>query len=139
MKLLKICVFFATLIIATQASTAATYPDKPIKIVIGFPAGGPLDQHARLLVDKLQTILGQPVLVDYKPGAGGSVGAESVAKSPADGYTLMLANTGVSVINGALYSKLPYNTAARFCAHCTDRTTAIGFASKQRRTRKNTA
>ena len=92
----------------------AAFPDKPIKLIIGFPAGGPLDQHARLLTDKLQTILGQPIIVDYKPGAGGSVGAEAVAKSPADGYTLMLANTGVSVINGALYTKLPYNTLKDF-------------------------
>ena len=106
--------FLAMLSIAFQAYSATTYPEKPIKIVIGFPAGGPLDQHARLLTDKLQTILGQPVIVDYKPGAGGSVGAESVAKSPADGYTLMLANTGVSVINGALYSRLPYSTLRDF-------------------------
>lgn len=110
----KLISFFATLLIATQAISSTAYPEKPIKVVIGFPAGGPLDQHARLIVDKLQAILGQPVLVDYKPGAGGSVGAESVAKSPADGYTLMLANTGVSVINGALYSKLPYNTLKDF-------------------------
>jgi tripartite-type tricarboxylate transporter receptor subunit TctC len=92
----------------------AAYPDKPLKIVIGFPAGGPLDQHARLLIDKLQTQLGQPLIVDYKSGAGGAVGAEVVAKSPADGYTLMLANTGVMVINPALYSKLPYNTLKDF-------------------------
>jgi tripartite-type tricarboxylate transporter receptor subunit TctC len=114
LSLRKIISLFAILLIAFQANSATTYPEKSIKIVIGFPAGGPLDQHARLLVDKLQTILGQPVLVDYKPGAGGSVGAESVAKSPADGYTLMLANTGVSVINGALYSKLQYNTLRDF-------------------------
>ena len=92
----------------------AAFPEKPVRLVIGFPAGGPLDQHARLLVDKLQAILGQPIIVDYKPGAGGSVGAETVAKSPADGYTLMLANTGVMVINGALYTKLPYNTLRDF-------------------------
>ena len=104
----------ATFLIATQAYSTTAYPEKPIKIVIGFPAGGPLDQHARLLVDKLQGILGQPIIVDYKPGAGGGVGAEIVAKSPADGYTLMLANTGVMVINGALYSKLPYNTLKDF-------------------------
>ena len=81
---------------------------------MGFPAGGPLDQHARLLTDKLQAVLGQPFIVDYTPGAGGSVGAESVARGPADGYTIMLANTGVMVINGALYSKLPYNTLKDF-------------------------
>lgn len=92
----------------------AAFPDKPVKLIIGFPAGGPLDQHARLLTDKLQAILGQPIIVDYKPGAGGSVAAEFVAKSPADGYTLMLANTGVMVINPALYSKLPYATLKDF-------------------------
>lgn len=92
----------------------AAFPDKPIRLVIGFPAGGPLDQHARLLSDKLQAVLGQPIIVDYKPGAGGSVGAEGVAKSAADGYTILLANTGTMVINGALYSKLPYNTLKDF-------------------------
>ncbi|MEJ8811241.1 tripartite tricarboxylate transporter substrate binding protein [Variovorax ureilyticus] len=104
----------AALCIAASAAAFAAYPEKPIKVIIGFPAGGPLDQHARLLADKLQTVLGQPIIIDYKPGAGGSVGAEAVAKSPADGYTLMLANTGVAVINGALYSKLPYNTLKDF-------------------------
>ena len=104
----------AALCMAASAAASAAFPEKPIKVVIGFPAGGPLDQHARLLTDKLQAVLGQPVLVDYKPGAGGSVGADAVAKSPADGYTLMLANTGVAVINGALYSKLPYNTLKDF-------------------------
>jgi tripartite-type tricarboxylate transporter receptor subunit TctC len=100
--------------LAASAAALAAFPEKPIKVVIGFPAGGPLDQHARLLSDKLQAALGQPVVIDYKPGAGGSVGADAVAKSPADGYTLMLANTGVAVINGALYSKLPYNTLRDF-------------------------
>jgi tripartite-type tricarboxylate transporter receptor subunit TctC len=92
----------------------SNFPSKPIRIVVGFPAGGPLDQHARLLTDKLQGILGQPITVDYKSGAGGIVGAQDVMKSPADGYTLMLANTGVLVINPALYSKLPYSTVKDF-------------------------
>ncbi|OUM03258.1 Bug family tripartite tricarboxylate transporter substrate binding protein [Variovorax sp. JS1663] len=100
--------------LAASAAALAAFPEKPIKVVIGFPAGGPLDQHARLLSDKLQAVLGQPVVIDYKPGAGGAVGADAVAKSPADGYTLMLANTGVAVINGALYSKLPYSTLKDF-------------------------
>ena len=111
---MRIPAFIATLLIAASAHVAAAYPEKPIKIVMGFPAGGPLDQHARLLTDKLQAVLGQPFIVDYKPGAGGSVGAESVVRGPADGYTIMLANTGVMVINGALYSKLPYNTLKDF-------------------------
>jgi tripartite-type tricarboxylate transporter receptor subunit TctC len=93
---------------------AQSFPNKPIRIVIGFPAGGPLDQHARLLSERLQSQLGQPIVIDYKSGAGGAVGAQDVMKAPADGYTLMLANTGVMVINPALYAKLPYQTLRDF-------------------------
>ncbi len=99
---------------AQAQATAAAFPNKPIRVVIGFPAGGPLDQHARLLTDKLQAVLGQPVMIDYKAGAGGIVGAQEVMKAPADGHTLMLANTGVMVINPGLYSKLPYGTLKDF-------------------------
>lgn len=95
-------------------SVRAAYPEKPIKVIIGFPAGGPLDQHARLLAPRLAELLGQQILIDYKAGAGGAIGAEAVAKSSADGYTLLLGNTGTFVINGALYSKLPYNTLRDF-------------------------
>ncbi len=108
---------FATLFAALTLAlgvTAQTFPAKPLRIVVGFPAGGPLDQHARLLSDKLQTILGQPVLIDYKAGAGGTVGAQEVMKAAPDGHTLMLANTGVMVINPALYSRLPYATLKDF-------------------------
>ena len=105
----------ASVLLFTASSVAlAAFPDKPVRIVIGFPAGGPLDQHARLLIEKLQGVLGQPVLVDYKAGAGGTVGAQEVMKAAPDGYTLMLANTGVMVINPALYGKLPYNTLKDF-------------------------
>jgi tripartite-type tricarboxylate transporter receptor subunit TctC len=92
----------------------SAYPDKPIKIIIGFPAGGPLDAHIRLLSDKLQSVLGQPVIVDYKVGAGGAVGAQFVMQSPADGYTVLLANTGTMVINPAIYAKPPYDTLKDF-------------------------
>src|SRR6478752_10710888 len=104
----------AALMLAACTAASAAYPDKPIRVVIGFPAGGPLDQHARLLSDRLQAILGQPLVIDYKAGAGGTVGAQEVMKAPADGYTLMLANTGVMVINPAVYSKLPYQTLRDF-------------------------
>jgi tripartite-type tricarboxylate transporter receptor subunit TctC len=98
----------------TFVAKAQTFPNKPIRIVIGFPAGGPLDLHARLLADKLQAVLGQPVLIDYKAGAGGTVGAQDVMRSAPDGHTIMLANTGVLVINPALYSRLPYGTLKDF-------------------------
>lgn len=104
----------ATLAISSVTALAQGFPSKPIRVVVGFPAGGPLDQHARLLTDKLQAVLGQPVVVDYKAGAGGTVGAQDVMKAPPDGHTLMLANTGVMVINPGLYSRLPYSTLKDF-------------------------
>ena len=104
----------AALLLAASNLASAAFPDKPIRVVIGFPAGGPLDQHARLLTDRLQAVLGQPIIIDYKSGAGGTVGAQDVMKAAPDGYTLMLANTGVMVINPALYTKLPYSTLKDF-------------------------
>ena len=104
----------AALLALASCAALAAFPEKPIRVVIGFPAGGPLDQHARLLADRLQAVLGQPILIDYKSGAGGTVGAQDVMKAAPDGYTLMLANTGVMVINPALYGKLPYQTLRDF-------------------------
>jgi tripartite-type tricarboxylate transporter receptor subunit TctC len=104
----------AAWLLATMALAQAAFPDKPIKIIVGFPPGGPLDAHARLLVDQLQKHLGQPVIVDYKPGAGGSIGADFVIKSPADGYTLLMANTGTMVINPFVYTKNSYDTLRDF-------------------------
>ncbi len=104
----------AALLVTASGVVLAAFPEKPIRVVIGFPAGGPLDQHARLLSERLQAVLGQPILIDYKSGAGGTVGAQEVMKAAPDGYTLMLANTGVMVINPALYSKLPYQTTRDF-------------------------
>jgi tripartite-type tricarboxylate transporter receptor subunit TctC len=104
----------SALVLLVISPLNAAYPDKPVKIIIGFPAGGPLDAHIRLLVDKLQTSLGQTVIVDYRAGAGGAVGAQFVAQSAADGYTVLLANTGTMVINPAIYTKSPYDTLKDF-------------------------
>lgn len=113
MKTLKLLVALSLACLAAWAQAQA-FPSKPLRIVIGFPAGGPLDQHARLVSDRLSQLLGQPVLIDYKAGAGGTVGAQEVMKAAPDGHTLMLANTGVMVINPALYGKLPYATLRDF-------------------------
>ncbi len=107
-------ILISLLSLMTQSVANPTFPNKPIKIIIGFPAGGPLDAHIRLLTDRLQTTLGQSVIIDYKAGAGGTVGAQFVAQAPADGYTLLLANTGTMVINPAIYNQLPYDTLKDF-------------------------
>lgn len=73
--------------VATLSQAQARFPSKPVRITIGFPAGGPLDQHARLLSDRLQQVLGQPVIIDYKAGAGGTVGAQEVMKAAPDGHS----------------------------------------------------
>ncbi len=115
MRLLIIRVLLLSYILILNINTVqATYPDKPIKVIIGFSAGGPLDAHMRLLVEKLQSILGQPVIIDFKPGAGGVLGAQFVAQSQPDGYTILLANTGTMVINPAVYSKSSYDTLKDF-------------------------
>ena len=101
-------------LLSPMSAMSQAFPNRPVKVIVGFPAGGPLDAHGRLMADRLGQLLGQPVIIDYKAGAGGSVGAEFVAKSEADGYTLLLANTGTMVINPAIYPKLPYNTLKDF-------------------------
>ena len=104
----------ATALLAAPTAFAQAFPTKPVKIIVGFPAGGPLDAHARLMADRLGQLLGQTIVVDYKAGAGGTVGADFVAKSDADGHTLLLANTGTMVINPAIYPKLSYATLKDF-------------------------
>ena len=101
------------LLLACSSLAVAAFPDKPVKIIIGFPAGGPLDTHARVLSDQLSKILGQPVIIDYKPGAGGSIGADFISKAAPDGYTLLMANTGTMVINPFIY-KNSYDTLRDF-------------------------
>ena len=98
--------------LAATLAQAQGYPTKPIRLVVTFPSGGAPDILSRLFADKAQ--LGQPVVVDNKPGAGGNIGADFVAKSPADGYTLVMGTVGTHSINGALYSKMPYDMVKDF-------------------------
>ncbi|KAI3591904.1 BUG/TctC family periplasmic protein [Cupriavidus sp. U2] len=87
---------------------AATYPDRPIRLVVPFPPGGPTDLVSRVIARKMSDELGQPVLVDNRPGANGNIGNEIVAKAPADGYTVLY-NTSSIALSQALYKKLPYD------------------------------
>ena len=90
-------------------SPAPAWPTKPVKIVVTFPPGGAPDTLARVLADKWTQALGQTFTVDNKPGAGGNIGADFVAKSAGDGSTLLIATVGTHAINPALYSAMPYN------------------------------
>jgi tripartite-type tricarboxylate transporter receptor subunit TctC len=93
-------------------SAHAQYPNKPLRMVVTFPSGGAPDILARIFSEKSQ--LGQSVVVDNKPGAGGNIGAEAVAKSAPDGYTLVMGTVGTHSINGALYGKMPYDMVKDF-------------------------
>ena len=100
--------------IAAAAAAADVYPSRPVRIVVPFPPGGPADALARMVGDKLQATLGQPVVVDNRPGAGGNIGMELVAKAAPDGHTLALAPAGNLTVNPSLYRNVPYDVARDF-------------------------
>lgn len=102
------------LTIAASSGFAQDFPNRPVKIVVPQTPGGASDALARIIAYKLSEKWGQPVVVDNRPGAGGNVGMEVVAKSPADGYTLLMSYVGTHAINGALYKKLPFNPEKDF-------------------------
>jgi tripartite-type tricarboxylate transporter receptor subunit TctC len=97
-----------------QAMAQDKWPSKPIRFVVPWPPGGASDVTARILGQKLQQALGQPVVVENHPGGNGIIALELVAKSPADGYTILMANSGPNAINPVLYEKLPYDAIKDF-------------------------
>ena len=103
--------FGATMTVSAQT---ATYPTKPIRIIVPFGPGGPSDLMARVVGRQLQAAWRQPVIVDNRVGAGGGVGAELVAKGPADGYTLLMGTIGTQVFNPSIYARLPYDPVKQF-------------------------
>ena len=90
---------------------ADTYPDRPIRLVVPYGSGGPTDMLARALAQRMSERLKQPIVVENKPGAGGIIGVEHVAKSQPDGYTLLFTASGTMVINPAMNSTLPYKAS----------------------------
>lgn len=94
----------------------SAYPDKPIKVIVTFPAGGITDLFARNVANQLQARLGQPVVIDNRGGAGGSIGAQVGAHAPADGYTLTFANVGAMTLNTVLYKNIGYDPLKDFVA-----------------------
>ena len=90
------------------------WPSKPVHLIVPYAPGGPVDLSARLIAPKLQQALGQPVVVENRTGAGGNIGADAVAKSAPDGYTLVMGAIATHAINPALYAKLPYDPVRDF-------------------------
>ncbi|HEX6415105.1 MAG TPA: tripartite tricarboxylate transporter substrate binding protein [Burkholderiales bacterium] len=100
----------------SAAALAQPYPSKPVRIIVNFPAGGVADVYARIIGAKVQEAWGQPVVIENRTGAGGNIGAEAVAKSPPDGYTLNMSAIGPHAVNVSLFSKLPYDPVKDFAA-----------------------
>jgi tripartite-type tricarboxylate transporter receptor subunit TctC len=108
------CAGLALAGMAPGMSMAAEFPERPLRLVVPFPAGGPTDIVARPLAHLLSSELGQPVIVDNRGGAGGSIAADHVAKSAPDGYTMLMGTVGTQAINATLYKSLPYDPMKDF-------------------------
>jgi tripartite-type tricarboxylate transporter receptor subunit TctC len=113
-KTLRQLLAIACLAMASGIAAAQAWPGKPIHFIVPYPAGGPVDSVARLLGQKVAEALKQPVIVENKPGAGGNIGADFVAKAPPDGYTILMGAVATHAINPALYPSIPYDAARDF-------------------------
>jgi tripartite-type tricarboxylate transporter receptor subunit TctC len=115
MKRLLIKSFAALLVAAATAASAQTpYPTKPVRLIVPYPAGGATDFFARTVFGKVGDLLGQPVLIDNRPGAGTTIGSELVATSAPDGYTLLIGDMGTYALNASLYKNLRYDPQKNF-------------------------
>ena len=112
MRLVLIIAFAVLPLVAT----AQPYPSKPVRIIVNFPAGGVADIYARIIGAKVQESWGQPVVVENRTGGGGNIGADAVAKSAPDGYTLNMSAIGPHAVNVSLFSKMPYDPVKDFAA-----------------------
>jgi tripartite-type tricarboxylate transporter receptor subunit TctC len=116
-KLLSViaALLLATAQAASQGADPSTgYPSRPIRLIVPFPPGGSTDILARTLAEKLAGSLAQPVVIDNRPGAGGSIGAEAAARAAPDGHTLMMGHLGTLAVNPAIYKNLPYDPVKSF-------------------------
>jgi tripartite-type tricarboxylate transporter receptor subunit TctC len=113
-QFLRLAAASAALPLVSPAATAQTYPDRLIKIIAPFPPGGLVDVLARALGDEMSKSLDKPVIVENKPGAGGDIGADIVAKAAPDGYTLLMTSPGIQSINQFLYKSMPFDPDKAF-------------------------
>jgi len=115
---LRFVLFGMCALFAAAGASAQEFPARPVRVIVGFPPGGITDITARMLADGLTKAWGKQVLVDNRPGASGTIGADHVAKSPPDGYTLLITTSAANVVAPSLYSKMPYDADTAF-AHVT--------------------
>ena len=108
--------FLCLLFVCTSIAHSQTYPNKPIKLIVPFPPGGTADILGRMLGDKLAVVTSQLVIIENRAGAAGGIAAQLVAKSPPDGYTLLLGTTGTQTMNPAINSKVPYDPLKDFAS-----------------------
>lgn len=108
------CCLIASVACAGTTIAQPAYPNKPIRLIVPFPAGGSVDVTSRALAQKLSEQLGQQVIVDNRPGAGGNIGMDAVAKSAPDGYTLGMGALSTHAVNPALFAKMPYDAVKDF-------------------------
>lgn len=114
MRLIYLFILVAQFATISIGNAQSTYPDRPIKIIVPYVAGGAADITARLVAQSMSDSMGQPVLVENKPGANGTIGSDIVAKAAPDGYTLLLTASGPLVINPVLYKKVPFDPVKDF-------------------------
>src|SRR6516225_9541355 len=114
MRSLLVAACAAWAVASSGAVAQGAYPERPVRIIVPFPPGGPADVLARIVGDKLGQSLGKPFIIENKAGAGGNIGMEQGARAAPDGYTLTLAPVGNLTVAPALYSKLPYDPAKDF-------------------------
>jgi tripartite-type tricarboxylate transporter receptor subunit TctC len=113
-KTIALAAGLAALLWTLAATHAADYPTRPVSLVVAFTPGGPSDVLARIVGKKLEQILGQPFVIENRPGAGGNVAAEQVARAPADGSVLLMGNNSILATNAALYKKINFDPEADF-------------------------
>jgi tripartite-type tricarboxylate transporter receptor subunit TctC len=114
MRLIYLIVFIAQFAMISSGNAQSNYPDRSIKIIVPYVAGGAADITARLVAQSMSESMGQPVIVENKPGANGTIGSDVVAKAAPDGYTLLLTASGPLVINPVLYKKVPFDPVKDF-------------------------
>ena len=124
-SMLRLWLAGLALVLAAASASSQQFPNKPIRLIVPYPAGGATDVVARLIAERMSEDLGQQIVVENRPGAGTMIGASAVARSPADGYTLLMGDTGTYALNPTLYgTQLTYDPAKDFSAGVSHRARA---------------